>query len=303
MKGVYYNFLIIILGLILNNAVYSQELEPRALTNLPIGTSLIVSGYGFASGNVLMDPSLPLEDLDAQMHTFFGAYVRSINFFGMSAKVDVVLPYGTGDWYYTYEGNDEYDLSNGFGDVRLRFSFNILGAKALDKKQYKDYEQKTIVGYSLQMIMPTGNYKNDQLPNLGSNRWTFKNQLGISHKYKKWFFELYASLWFFTSNNDFLDGNKFSQKPLLGFKGHIIKSLPKKFWIELGAAYGYGGRTLINDTARDALISTLRLGLTLAIPLAPQHSLKLVGLSGIRFKQGPDFDAVTISYQYMWNRK
>ena len=137
MKGVFNIFQCILIRVVLNITAYSQELEPRALTNLPVGTNFLVTGYGFASGNVLMDPSLPLEDLDAQMHTFFGAYVRAINFFGMSSKFDVILPYGTGDWYYTYEGNDEYDLSNGFGDLRLRFSFNILGAKALDKKQLR----------------------------------------------------------------------------------------------------------------------------------------------------------------------
>ncbi len=84
-------------------------------------------------------------------------------------------------------------------------------------------------------------------------------------------------------------------------KLHTIIS--KRFWIALAAGYGYGGRSYVNDISRDALISTIRLGLTLAIPIAAQHSLKLVGVSGIRFKQGPDFDAISLSYQFRWNRK
>lgn len=295
--------LIIFFGTVISFKAYSQELEPRALTNLPIGTNFIVTGYGFASGNVLLDPSLPLEDLDAKLHSFFAAYVRSFNLFGLSAKVDAVLPYATGDWYYKYEGADEYDMSNGFGDARLRLSFNFKGAPALEKNEYKNYEQKTIIGYGIQVIIPTGNYKSDQLPNLGSNRWTFKNQFGISQVLNKWIVEGYAALWIFTKNSNFIDGNELKQDPLATIKVHLIRSLPKSFWMSLSAGYGYGGQTYINGEAREAVISTLRLGLIVALPINSNHSLKLSGLSGIRFKQGPDFDAVSLSYQFMWNRK
>jgi hypothetical protein len=303
MKIVLHICLLLIVVSILNNPVYSQELEPRSLTNLPIGTNFVGAGYGYASGSVLLDPALPLDDLDAKLNTFFAAYVHSFNFFGLSAKVDAIVPFATGDWSYNYKGVDESDLSNGFGDARFRFSFNFVGAPALHPEKYKDYKQKTIVGYSIQVIVPTGNYKADQLPNLGSNRWTFKNQVGISYIINKWILEGYVSLWLFTGNQDFLNGNKLNQDPLYAIKAHVIRSLPKKFWIAFGIGYGYGGRSYINDQARDVLISTMRLGLTLAIPIAAQHSLKLVGVTGIKFKQGPDFDAISLSYQFRWNKK
>jgi len=73
--------------------------------------------------------------------------------------------------------------------------------------------------------------------------------------------------------------------------------------VSLGAGYGYGGRTYINGEAKETVISTLRLGLIVALPINSNHSLKLAGLSGIRFKQGPDFDAISLSYQYRWNKK
>jgi hypothetical protein len=302
-KGVLHNILLILAGIVLYASAYSQELEPRALSNLPVGTNFIVAGYGFAGGNILLDPALPLEDLDAKMHTFIAAYVRSFNFFGMSAKFDAVLPYATGDWYYKYQGNNEYDLSNGFADARFRFSFNFMGAPALIKNDFKEYKQKTIAGYSLQVVAPTGNYKSDQLPNLGSNRWAFKNQFGISQAINKWIIEGYAALWIFTKNPDFLNGNTLKQDPLATFKLHIIRSLPKSFWISFGVGYGYGGKSYINGEPREAVISTMRLGLIVAIPIKSNHSLKLSGLSGIRFKQGSDFDAVSLSYQFRWNRK
>ena len=303
MKGVSNLLQCLISLIVLNITVYAQELEPRAMSNLPVGTNFIVAGYGFAGGNILMDPALPIEDLDAKMHTFIAAYVRSFNFFGMSAKFDAVLPYATGDWYYKYQGINEYDLSNGFADARFRFSFNFLGAPALVKNDFKEYKQKTIAGYSLQVVAPTGNYKSEQLPNLGSNRWAFKNQFGISQTIKKWIIEGYVALWIFTKNTDFLNGNTVEQDPLATVKLHIIRSLPKRFWISFGAGYGYGGKSYVNGEPREAVISTMRLGLIVAMPIKANHSLKLSGLSGIRFKKGPDFDAISLSYQFMWNRK
>jgi hypothetical protein len=74
----------------------SQELEPRALTNIPTGMNFAVAGYAYAKGNILFDPALPIDDAKANLHTFAAAYLRSINFFGMAGKVDVVVPYGIG---------------------------------------------------------------------------------------------------------------------------------------------------------------------------------------------------------------
>ena len=303
MKFGFYFILLLIFGVITNPDVYSQELEPRALTNLPIGTHFIIGGYGFASGNILMDQSLPLDDLDAKLHTFVGAYVRSFNFFGMSAKVDAIVPFATGDWYYTYQGDDEYTQSNGFGDARLRISINFSGAPALKKEAYKDYVQKTIVGYSFQIVMPTGNYNNDQLVNLGSNRWAFKNQLGLSKTLNKWTLEGNLALWLFTKNPDFLNGNVRKQNPLATLKVHVIRSLQKRLWVSLGIGYGYGGKTYLNDIQRDVVISTMRLGLFFALPIKTNHTIRLSGFSGVRFQQGPDFDAISLSYQFRWNRK
>jgi hypothetical protein len=42
----------------------AQELEPRALTNVPIGWNFAMVGYRYATGNVLLDPAVPIEDLE-----------------------------------------------------------------------------------------------------------------------------------------------------------------------------------------------------------------------------------------------
>jgi len=148
---------------------FSQELEPRSLTNIPIGTNIAVLGYGFASGNILFDPALPLEDVNAKAHSIVGAYVRSVNFFGMGAKANIIMPFAAGDWEGVYQGNDSTTARTGMGDMRFGFSFNFAGSPALKGDGFKDYEQKTIAGFSMQVVAPTGQYFEDRLINLGSN--------------------------------------------------------------------------------------------------------------------------------------
>ena len=281
----------------------TQELEPRSLVNLPVGTNFIVAGYAYGQGNILIDPSIPLENFDGKLHTFVAAYLRSINFFGLSGKVDVVLPYGTGDWDYFFEGKNETDASNGFGDLRVRLSLNFLGAPALDVQDYAAYKQKTVAGYALQVVVPTGNYNPGQLPNLGSNRWAFRNQFGVSHTMNKWIVEGYVALWLYSANNDYLNGNILKQKPIAGFKTHLVRLFNKGMWMAADVGYGVGGTTEVNDIVLSTHMSTLRFGLTYALPLGENHSLKFTTVTGVRIERGPDFDAFGVVYQYRWNKQ
>lgn len=71
---------------------FAQELEPRVLTNLPVGMNFAVVGYGFASGNILFDPGLPLEDATADFHSIIGAYAWAINQTLHWKKEQILMP-------------------------------------------------------------------------------------------------------------------------------------------------------------------------------------------------------------------
>ena len=278
----------------------AQELEPRSLTNVPTGTNFAMMVYGFASGNILFDPALPLEDVNARIHSIAGVYVRSFNFLGMGAKSNIVLPYAHGNWDGNYLGIDTALTRSGMADLRLGFSFNFIGSPALEKDKFSSYSQKTIAGFSFQMVAPTGQYFDDKLINIGSKRWAFRPQLGISHKLSSWFIEYYLNVWLYTTNSSFLVDNTLKQKPIGALKVHVIKSFKKGIWAAVGAAYAHGGRTFINDEKRDSNISVLRYGAVVAVPVHPQHSFKLKFTSTRRFEQGPEFEAISLSYQFIW---
>ena len=294
-------FIVLVLFVIFLQSVNAQELEPRSLTNAPVGLNFVLFGYGYANGNTLLDPALPIEDLNSDLHTFFAAYVRAIDFFGMSGKVDVIVPWAAGNWDGIYEGEQTDVKRDGFGDPRIRLSFNFFGSSAYSGPFDASKTSKTMAGASLQIIMPFGENFPDKLINLGSNRWTFRSQAGIAHSIGNWILEGYGGLWIFTPNNNFWGGRRVEQRPLFTLKLHLIYSLPPNgSWIAIGAGYGIGGRAVVDDIERDTHISTLRLGLVYALPLARGHAVKLGLTSGRRFEKGPDFDAIVLSYQYFW---
>jgi hypothetical protein len=293
-------FLLLLLLLIAHLPLQAQELEPRALTNVPVGLNFAVFGYGYSQGNILLDPAIPIEDLDSHLHAIFAAYVRAINFFGLSGKLDVIVPAAFGDWTGFLEGEGASRKIDGLGDPRVRLSVNFVGAPALRLSEYQKYQQKTIAGAAMQIFVPLGKHDPSKLINLGSNRWTIRSQIGIARTFEKWIVESYVDLWIFTNNMQFLEDLKLSQNPLITAKVHLVRTMRKGRWIALDVGYGFGGRTSVEDVPRDTYISTFRFGLTLAFPVSPKHTLKLVGASGVRLQKGPDFDALAVTYQYRW---
>ena len=283
--------------------VYGQELEPRSLTNTPVGTNFLALGYGFAAGNILFDPALPLKDVNANTHALAAAYVRSINFFGMGAKFNLTAPFAAGDWEGVYTGIDTATSRTGMADLRFGFSFNFIGAPAIEASEFKDFEQKTIVGGSFQVVAPTGQYFADRLINLGSNRWAFRPQVGVSHKYQSWYFEAFGNVWLYTTNRSFWNGNKLEQNAIATVKAHIIKSFNNGIWLAVGCGYAGGGRSYVNDVQRDATISTIRTGAIAVLPINKKHSIKFSAIVAKRIKEGADFDAFGIAYQYVFYNK
>lgn len=278
----------------------AQELEPRNLTNVPIGTNFGVLAYGYARGNVLLDPAVPVEDLNANLHTFVAGYVRAFSFFGLSSKLDLVVPFAFGEWTGSLSGADTARSATGFGDPSMRLAVNFVGAPALRRADFASYRPKTIVGGSVQARIPIGQYDPERLLNLGSNRWTVRVQTGISHTIETWIFEGHVSAWLFTRNSDFFGGQTVDQRPLFAGKVHIIKALPNGVWLAVSGGYAAGGRPTVDGVLRDFSLETFRFAGTVVFPFADGHAVKLTLASAKRIEEGPDFDNLLLAYQHRW---
>jgi hypothetical protein len=277
-----------------------QDTDPRAYSNTPVGLNFLIAGYVYSQGKLAFDPSLAVADAQFQSHTGALAYVRSFDLFGQSAKFDVIVPYSTFSAHGLVADLPREREMNGFVDPRFRFSVNLFGAPALSLKEFMNYKQDLIVGVSLQVSAPLGQYDDSKLLNLGTNRWSFRPELGISKAWGQWTLEIAPSVTFFTDNPDFFIGNRFAQAPLYLVRGSVIRNFDSGAWISLDGTYLRGARTTLNGAPGDNEQENARAGFTVALPVNRQNSIKLNASTGIYTRTGSEFSVFGLAWQYRW---
>jgi len=280
--------------------VQAQSIEPRAYSNAPVGMSFFIAGYAETRGGVAFDTALPITDPQLETSSLVVGYARALDLWGKSGKFDVIVPYTSLSGSAIYKGDPVRREIEGFGDPLLRLSVNLFGAPALSAAEFKSYHQDLIVGASLQVSVPAGQYDETKLVNLGSNRWFFKPEIGASKSLGQWIVEVKGAVTLFTDNTDFFNGNKREQDPLYSVQAHAIYNFGPGIWGSLDATYFTGGRTTLDGVLNDDLQGNWRLGATLALPLDARNSVKLYASSGVSARTGNNFDLLGIAWQYRW---
>lgn len=278
-------------------SVYSQDLEPRVYANVPEKLNVASVGYAFIDGNVLTEPSLPIYDFTIQSHNFLATYVRTFGLANKLARIQIAVPYSFMDGSANVSGELLTGSRTGFGDTKIRFGINLLGSPALDKSEFRNYEQKTILGVSLVTSIPTGKYYGDKRINIGTNRWAFKPEIGISKRFSHVYAELYGGIWFYTDNNDFL-GKKLEQKHTYSLQGHASYYFKNNMWLGFNTNWFFGGKTIIDGVSDDSEIDNWRIGGTFSTPIAKGQSLRFQYHVGAYTNNGLNYYALTAAYQY-----
>lgn len=278
----------------------AQELEPRAYSPNPVGLNFATVGYAHSSGDVLSDPSLPLDDVHASLNAVSVGYGRTFGLFGRGAAVLLGLPQVWADVAGNI-GEDRRSTSRtGLADARVRLTVNLLGGEALSPAEFAKREPGPLLGASLIVVAPTGEYLPDRLINIGSNRWAFKPELGFSYPIGRWYFDVAAGVWLFTGNDDFYGGSLREQDPVTTLQGHVVYVFRPRLWLAVDATYYEGGRTVIDGVPRADLQANSRIGLTLAVPLNARQSLKFAWSEGATTRIGGDFSSYGVVWQYAW---
>ena len=276
----------------------AQSMEPRAFSNAPVGLNFLILGYGFTQGDVALDSSAPIEDGKITVHSTVLAYARSLGVWGRSAKIDVILPYAWLSGSAKVAGKPEDREVSGLGDPQARFSYLFYGAPALSVEEFADYQSDLILGASIAVTAPLGQYDSDKVVNIGTNRWSFKPEIGISKTWGPVTLELAPSATFYTDNSDFL-GKTLQRDPLYAVQGHLIYHTRHGLWAALDATYYGGGRKTIDGVEGESL-QDVRVGGTLAIPINRYNSLKLTASTGAYARVGGNFTTAAIAWQFRW---
>jgi hypothetical protein len=148
--------------------------------------------------------------------------------------------------------------------------------------------------------VPLGQYESNKLVNIGTNRWSFKPEIGVSKTWGRMTLELAAGATFYTTNDDFLVDKTLERAPIYSLQGHLIYSFPYGIWAAVDAVGYRGGRTTVDGVKGEDLQENVRVGLTVSFPVTRHSSIKLFGSTGVFARIGTNFNTGGILWQYRW---
>jgi hypothetical protein len=283
-----------------SHRVSGQELEPGAYAPSPKDFNILIGALTFNSGDLAFDPAGPIDNASADIGIGSVGYVRTLGLWGRLANVGFGLPYVRGSLEGDYLGEYQKVFRSGQGDPRLRFAINLHGGPALALKEFMAFKRKWNLGVSLTVGVPLGQYDSSKLINIGSNRWSFKPEVGISRTFRRWRFEGAVGAWFFTDNDDFFGGATRKQEAIGSFQFHAIYTIRPRIWIAYDANYYTGGRTSFGAGKNEDLQSNSRMGLTFAMPVNRTNSFKVSYSRGAYTTVGAKFDSIGVAWQVIW---
>lgn len=293
-------FAIVLAGSLIGYRAAAQSIEPRAYSPAPVGTNFAIVAFSKSSGAIPIDPALPLSDIDLKIDAVLGAYARSLNLIGRSGKFDLIVPYAHLNGKAVYFGQPVERDIHGFSDPLARLTILFHGAPAMTPAEFRSYRQDLLLGVSVQVSIPVGQYDHERLLNLGGNRWSIKPELGASKSWGRWNVETALGATFYTANNDFFGGHKREQKPIYSAQGHVIYNVAPGTWVAANLSWFGGGRTRIDGVSDDNLQQNWRAGVIVAAPLSRRFSLKANASTGVSTRTGSNFDLYGIALQYRW---
>ncbi len=290
-------------------ALSAQDLAPRAYVITPNTFSAINISWGFYDGNISFNGGLPVTGATGTYNVPILSYYRAFSFFGRSANAVASLPYAAGNFKGTAFGVEQHLYRSGLLDSVYRFSVNLKGGPAMRPEEFAKWRQKTLLGVSLKVQAPTGQYDPTKLINWGSNRWSFKPELGYSQRWAgKWILDGYVGAWLFTTNNDFWSRNMYyagtrsqSQSPIGVVEGHLSYDFRQRFWASFDANFWFGGKTSLNGVQNPlSQQANSRIGGTLSVPIDKHQSLKFSYSIGTYIQFGGNYQNVSAGWQYSW---
>ena len=282
----------------------AQDLAPRAYLITPVSSNAITIIWAFYDGGVDFNGTVPIGHATGTYYVPIFSYYHSVNFFGRSANIAASLPYAVGNFQGTVSGQSRSIYRSGMLDSSFRLSVNLIGGPAMQPKEWVKWKQKRLLGLSLRVVEPTGQYSGTKLINWGGNRWALKPELGYSQSWGHWALDGYAGAWFYTTNSSFYAGpvtKPQSEAPIASLEGHLSYDVKPRLWLSLDGNFWTGGITSLGGIQNLATKQTgSRLGGTASFPITKHQSMKVSFSDGTYIRFGGNYQSVSVAWQYSW---
>ncbi len=294
--------LLALLAACASHSLHGQDLAPRAYTLTPLRANALTLTYAFYDGGLQFNGAIPVANATGRYNVPVLSYYHSFKMFGHFANFTAALPYAVGNFQGDVQGEGRHIYRSGLLDSTYRLAVNLKGGPPLEPAEFHKWHQKTLIGVSLKVVAPTGQYDPTKLINWGANRWAFRPELGYSRRRGKWVIDAYGGVWFYTLNSAYYTGrNQQSEKPIGAFEGHLSRDWKLRTWVSLDGNFWFGGTTSLNGILNEATRQTAsRIGATGSIRLDKHQSLKLSYSDGTYIRFGGNYQNVSVAWQWSW---
>jgi len=280
-------------------AVYGQFTDPRTYANTPVGINQLELDYAHATADDSIDTSLVIGGSHLEVNEATVAYTRTFDIMRHLAWIKASVP-------FAHVSGSVAGLSRsvaGAGDASLQLTTLLLGGSALSVADFEKYEPTTTVGVSLTVSGPSGQYNPDRILNLGSDRWSFKPEIGISHPFgpdQKWVVDGCFYSYFFTDNTEYHGKEILRQEPLTGIEAHVSYNITPDLWTSLDASYAFRGTTFVDGVDQNDAQKNLTVGTETYWALNSRHSIAFLFAKSVVHENAPNFTQVALKYFYSW---
>jgi hypothetical protein len=282
----------------------AQDLAPRAYVITPLHSNAVTITWSYFDGGVNFNGTVPIANATGTYYVPILSYYHPLNFFGRSANVVASLPYGVGNFKGDVAGQTQTIYRSGLLDSTFRFSVNLFGGRAMQPKEFANWTPKRLLGISLKLVAPTGQYSPTKLVNWGSNRWALKPEIGYSERWGHWVLDAYAGVWFYTRNPASFDGPVVApqtEAPIGALEAHLSYDLKPRLWVSLDGNFWAGGITSLSGIQNLQTKQTgSRIGATASIPISKHQSIKASYSDGTYIRFGGNYQSVSLGWQYSW---
>ena len=287
----------------------AQDLAPRAYVITPVHTSALTLTWSHYNGGLNFNGAIPVKDARGTYNVVVTTLYHSFSFFGRSANVTASLPYAVGDFTGEVNTRQGSIYRSGLLDFNTRFAVNLYGGRAMQAKDFRSWKQKVLLGASLRVVAPTGQYDSHKLINWGINRWAFKPEFGYSQRWGKIFLDGYVGAWFYTTNPSYFSipiPQPQTQAPIGSLEAHLSYDFQRfgwlkglRGWASLDGNFWWGGITAVNSIRNlDTKQTSSRIGATISLPYSKHQSVKFAYSDGAYIRFGGNYQNVSVAWQY-----
>jgi len=279
----------------------AQFTDPRTYENTPVGINQLELSYAYAHSNSSIDTSLIVTGAKFDLNQGTINYTRYFGFLNRLMWAEASIPLaGLGG---SISGTNIRGSITGTGDSSYGLAMLLKGGPALSVMQFESYKPTTTLGVSFTFTAPTGLYHSSKILNLGSDRWSFKPEIALSHPFgpeQKWDFEAYANADFYTDNTSYHGREILRQQPLPGIEGHISYSFNDSFWASVDTRYSFRATTFINGVSQNNAQQNFIIGCETNLSFNPRNSLVFEFAKAAVHNNGPALVGFSVKYDYTW---